>query len=686
MEASISSDKPKGKNSLSDINPVVKWMMLGLSVASILVALLIRLGWIPLGERANILRSNINLLEWTIIVLAVIFGVACLRAYLGLQQGESSGIAYTQWLSFITIFIGGTIIASVVIPGLLKVNSSPIPEELPPSFQVFLGGLMIVVLGVLGIIYHYSVRAGLIGRSIGNTLNIPVRSALLVILVGFLIAVPANLVYITELTEISSNIRVPEPHRLISGLILFILGLFIYRQVTSQVEEESDELRRAIRLTPGKFLQVQLAAAPSAGAIIGFIAIFLAFTMATDLFLRPTSVASVLTNVSTKGVIAIGVTILMISGEFDLSVGSILGAVAMFFMQFMTGGAPILGVLDPLPAAALAVFIGGILGFINGFILVTTGIPSFIVTLGTMLAYRAISLVAIAGGRILRYKDYYDDFPQVTLSPYLLVILAGIGLLTLLYIAIRTVPNLWISFSEQLATRTEGDFGTTKAIWGGVVALAMTTILTIVGIWLISVALHHISHPEPFQAGFFDIVNGRWEGELLTGTDGWFSVNVPRDANFRMAIIWWLIFVVIFNVILTSTPYGNAVFAVGGNVGAARAQGINVAYVKVFNFVLVAVMTSIAAIYEVARNPGVDPLKGNQWELEVIAMTVIGGALLTGGYGSIFGSLLGALIFGMLQTGLVLVGIESRLFTGTIGIVIIVAVVLNTTVRGSRKS
>ncbi len=124
----------------------------------------------------------------------------------------------------------------------------------------------------------------------------------------------------------------------------------------------------------------------------------------------------------------------------------------------------------------------------------------------------------------------------------------------------------------------------------------------------------------------------------------------------------------------------------GGNEGAARAQGVNVDRVKLQNFVIVAILTGIAAIYETSRNPGVDPLKGQGWELEVIAMTVIGGALLTGGYGSVVGSLLGAVIFGMLQTGLVLVGIESRLFTGTIGVIIIAAVVLNTFVRGAQRS
>jgi simple sugar transport system permease protein len=129
--------------------------------------------------------------------------------------------------------------------------------------------------------------------------------------------------------------------------------------------------------------------------------------------------------------------------------------------------------------------------------------------------------------------------------------------------------------------------------------------------------------------------------------------------------------------VLTRTSYGNAVFAVGGNPGAARAQGIDVDRIKVFNFVLLAFLVGIAAILEVARNPGVDPLKGDGWELEVIAMTVIGGALLSGGYGSIIGTMLGVLIFGMLQTGLVLVGMDQRMFQGVIGVIMIIAVVLN---------
>ena len=512
-----------------------------------------------------------------------------------------------------------------------------------------------------------------------------IQAILLVFGVGILFMLVAG-VYAVPLYPGVTKIRDIEEHRLLAGLIFFLPALFGYRQVR-QVREESDELRRAVALTPGKFIRSELAKSPSAGAIIGFIAIFMAFTMATDLFLEPSSIASFLSNVATKGVIAIGVTYLMISGEFDLSVGSILGVTALSFMLFMTEGAPLVGVLEPIPAAILAIFVALVLGAVNGILLITTRIPSFIVTLGTLLAYRAITLVAIAGGRILRYKDFYADLPTFAISSIVFVVLAVIGLLLTLFTAYRVLPVLLRGAQHAWSIRTDnGDFGTTGAIIRFLVLVIVALVVLGIVAWLVSVSSYHISGSggQLVEVGYFDLFNGRVES---IGSEGdFFHLDIPRDANVRLAILWWFIFVAFFHVILMNTPFGNSIFAAGGNQGAARAQGVNVDRVKVQNFVIVAVLTGIAAIYETARNPGVDPLKGQGWELEVIAMTVIGGALLTGGYGSVVGSLLGALIFGMLQTGLVLVGIESRLFTGTVGVIIIAAVVLNTFVRGAQRN
>ena len=492
-----------------------------------------------------------------------------------------------------------------------------------------------------------------------------------------------------------SNLTAPplEELLLIVGLLLFVSGILCYRFVTHGIKVYDDKVDKAqgalstavSDMTPGQFVSLQLAQSPSAGAIVGFVFIFLVFSFVTDLFLQPTSIASVLTNVSTKGIVAIGVTILMISGEFDLSVGSMLGAVAVFYMFFLTEGIPQIG-MGPLPmllAMPAALVVAMFLGFINGFILVRTGIPSFIVTLGTLLIYRTIPLVAIPGGRILRYRDYYEEFPQVWISPWVMVLLALAALLAVAYMAWRWLPGLLRLARHKWANQhNNGYFGTTQAILSTLVLFITLLALAIVALWLVMVIGFHLgAGGELFQVGFFDLINGRWGFSFEEVSGGLFSILVPPGANFRNSIIWWMLLVLLFQVVLTQTRYGNAVFAVGGNAGAARAQGVNVNRVKVFNFMLVALLVGVTGILEVTRNPGVDPLKGAGWELEVIAMTVIGGALLSGGYGSVIGTLLGALIVGMLATGLVIIGMNARLFRGVVGAILILAVVLNTFVR-----
>jgi len=700
MQAYLDKNKTEGQA----IGAIVMTLMFGFTAVGLAIAALVALGWMPLGERANILRSHLN--EWEIIVIiaSALYAIGCFRTAVGIRQLESSSQRWAQWMLFITILLGGVILLSVAIPAGLKFVlllgqgidlRAFVDDKIGgiASISMAIGeGLFIVSLLISSLIALLALIAFLIPPleflrttpGVSIIVSPPARlvKALGIVFgVGILFLLIAAAFTVPEFPGVT-KIRDAEIHRMIAGLIFFIPGVFAYLQVR-QVEEQSDELRRAVALTPGKFIRSELAKSPSAGAIIGFIAIFLSFTMATDLFLTQGSVASFLSNVATKGVIAIGVTYLMISGEFDLSVGSILGVSALSFMLFMTEGAPVFGVLDPIPAALLAIFVAGILGAINGVILITTRIPSFIVTLGTLLAYRAITLVAIAGGRILRYRDYYADFPIIEISHLVFVMLALIGLLLVAYSAFHMLPTLWKRATEAWSIRADnGDFGTTSAIFRGTYFAVMIGIfLAIIG-WLFMVISYHISSGSIVQVSYFDLFNGR-VGSI--GSPDGFYIEILNDSNVRLAILWWFIFVVIFHIILTSTRFGNSIFATGGNAGAARAQGINVDRVKVQNFVLVAMLTGIAAIYETARNPGVDPLKGQLWELDVIAMTVIGGALLTGGYGSVVGSLLGALIFGMLQTGLVLVGIESRLFTGTVGVIIIGAVVLNTFVRGARR-
>ena len=466
------------------------------------------------------------------------------------------------------------------------------------------------------------------------------------------------------------------------GFIIFVIFAIAYQYSTRNAETP-----------PHQFFSIQLAETPSAGAIIGFIVILMGFSMATSLFYDPASVASILTNNATKGIVAIGITMLMISGEFDLSVGSVLGVTAMVFMALMTEGRVGLIILtvdfgQPLPlvwAAMFALMFASLLGLINGLVFTYTKIPSFIVTLGTLFAFRAISLVGVAGGTILRYKDYYDELPMWEIPHSLIAIGAFIVLIIVGYTTYLAIPHYWTNTIRRWQIRqNNGSFGTTTALASGLHVIVVTATLAVTFIWLALVVIYHGERfGDTLHVGAFDVLNGRWVFTLEQVTQPLealglnLSLAIPRNANFRMSIIWWVFMVVFFEMILVNTRYGNAVFAVGGNIGAAKAQGINASRVKIQNFVLCSFLAGVAGIFETARSPGVDPLKGESWELEAIAMTVIGGALLTGGYGRIVGTMLGVLIFGMLQTGLVLVGVDPGMFQGVIGVIMIVAVVLN---------
>ena len=152
-----------------------------------------------------------------------------------------------------------------------------------------------------------------------------------------------------------------------------------------------------------------------------------------------------------------------------------------------------------------------------------------------------------------------------------------------------------------------------------------------------------------------------------------------------MMALWFAVLILVFHVIMTQRRFGNAVHAVGGKPGAARTMGIQVDRVKVKAFLITSWLAAFAGVMQLSRIGSINALTGQGFELEAIAAAVVGGALLTGGYGSVLGTLFGALVAGMVRNGLILMGFDSRLATGLIGLVLIIAVIINTSLRG-RKS
>ena len=304
-------------------------------------------------------------------------------------------------------------------------------------------------------------------------------------------------------------------------------------------------------------------------ALISFVALFLFFSSAAQNFLTPLSIGNILTFGSITGIVTIGVAILMISGEFDLSVGSNFALASYVLALSLIGGLPV------LPSIALALAVSALLGLLNGFIVIKTRIPSFIATLGTMLAYRGI-VRAIGKGSFATYKG--DPIP------------------------------------------------------------------------------------------LFEYLNGNFT----------FLNNLLKAQAFRVSLVWFILLAVIFSLVLMKTRFGNWIFAVGGGPEAASAQGVNVTFTKLAAFALTGLLAGIASVLQFAHRLSVDPLRGDGMELIVVAASVIGGVRLTGGYGTVFGAVMGTLLLQMLDQGLVLMQIPIQVFQATAGLIIIIAVIVNT--------
>lgn len=313
---------------------------------------------------------------------------------------------------------------------------------------------------------------------------------------------------------------------------------------------------------------------PEFGAACGVVAIWCFFSLyaGSSGFLSTAGSATYLEIASELGILAAAVSLLMIAGEFDLSVGSMIAASGMTISLFCERlGWSIWGGIAVAMVLALAV------GFANGLVVVRTGLPSFIVTLGSLF------------------------------------ILSGCT----------------IGMTRLITGRTQV---------GG-----------------LQKALHYDSAEAIFAS---------------------------RIGGFSVSILWWMAITVLATWVLLRTRFGNWIFGAGGAPDAARNLGVPVRRVKISLFMTTAFCACLIATFQAVKFTGADVLRGTGKELEAILAAVLGGTLLTGGHGSVVGAAFGALIFGMVQQGIVFAGVDSDWYKVFLGAMLIVAVLVNTYVRG----
>lgn len=325
-------------------------------------------------------------------------------------------------------------------------------------------------------------------------------------------------------------------------------------------------------------LTTKLLRRPELGALIAACAVGLFFAVTTTEFLTLNGIANWTDVASTIGIPAVAVALLMIGGEFDLSAGVMTGSAGLLMGILATELE-----LNVWIAIGLTLAAAASVGFLNGYMVMKTRLPSFIVTLATFF------------------------------------ILQGVNL------------------------------GVTKAITGTVLVSGLT-----------------------FQAGAESATS-------LFGGSFW----SPYD--FRISVLWWIAITALATWVLARTRVGNWIFGVGGDANAARNVGVPVARVKIGLFMATSIACALTGIIVALRLGSVQASQGVGEEFTYIIAAVVGGCLLTGGFGSAIGATLGALIVGMAFIGIQFSGWNTDWRYLFLGVILLAAVLVNNLVRRSAE-
>ena len=355
--------------------------------------------------------------------------------------------------------------------------------------------------------------------------------------------------------------------------------------------------------------------------MIGVLALIWAyFHWATgSIFLTPTNLSNLATQMSVTAIIAVGMLMVIVSGNIDLSVGSVLGfaggiaAVSMTTYEF-----------GLVPSIIFAIVVGVLIGAFQGALTAYLSIPAFIVTLGGLLAWRGAVKWLLGGYTVPVADDTFKAIGNEYILPVGGWIIAALAIAFILFMAYRNA-------------RSAKDYGLGEANYAGEAAKAIIPIVGVVAfIWV---------------------------------------MNAYRGIPVPVII---LLGVALFGAFLTnSTTFGRYLYAIGGNADAARLSGIDNKMQVLKVYALLGAFTGIAALIFTARVGSAAPDAGVLKELDAIAACVIGGASLMGGRGTVFGACLGALIMASLDNGMSLLNVREFMQDIIKGSILVIAVGLD---------
>lgn len=366
--------------------------------------------------------------------------------------------------------------------------------------------------------------------------------------------------------------------------------------------------------------------------IIGLLIISIIFQFLNPFFLSSANLSNLLMECSAVGVLALGIVLVLLVGEIDLSVGSMSGlSAAIFAVQFVRNGLPL------TLCILLSIAAGALIGWLYGQIYNRIGVPAFVITLGGLLGFLGLQLFVLgATGTInLPFESPLVQFGQ---QAYI-----GHSLSYVLAVVISIV-RFGIGYFSVMTRRR-----------AGLSAPSLT-----------SIALQSV-----FMA-------------VSLGILAWY-LNKTRGIGWMF--VFFIALVVLVDYALSRTSWGNSVFAVGGNREAARRAGINVNGIYTSVFVLCSTLGAIGGLLAAGRLAAAAQSSGTgDVNLNAIAAAVIGGTSLFGGRGSAYAAPLGIIVIASISSGLTLMNLDSSIRYMVTGAIVLLAVSVDAVARRSRTS
>ncbi len=364
--------------------------------------------------------------------------------------------------------------------------------------------------------------------------------------------------------------------------------------------------------------------------IIGLFIIWIIFEIANHNFLTPLNLTNLLLQIAATGTLSVGVVLVLLLGEIDLSIGSVFGLTSA-----------IMAVLNakmgwPGPAAVLAALvIGAMIGLAQGWWITKLHVPSFIVTLAGLLGWLGLQIWVLGNTGTVNLRNDFIVGIANTFFPPIVGWIIGI-----LFVLVFIGGLVW-------ERQRRASAGLTTASTGSLIAESVAVAIAVLG----AIAVFNANRGLP------------------------------------LAVVIFIGFVVIFHLITTRTRYGRHIYAVGGNAEAARRASIKVDGIRISVFMFSSLFAAIAGVMAGSRLLAVNQSSGgSDILLNAIAAAVIGGTSLFGGRGSVWAALLGALVIGSISNGMDLLAFESSIKFMITGVVLLAAVTIDAIARQRREA